>query len=181
VQNCIGGVDRAVLSLLSIWRPHQTMSTVVPLAKYIEYISHKFSTLHLSITKLSGAAEARRAHNPEDGGSKPLSARFFFFFAVFECYRTECFPFHFLPLANYTSIEEHDGCVVGNTFRHRIVLIPAPSLDPRRSHCALALALLLLAHLLSTILPEPGSQKVPLGAVLIRAVQANKSCGNASC
>ena len=31
-------------------------------------------------TKLSGAAEARRAHNPEDTGSKPVSAISFFAF-----------------------------------------------------------------------------------------------------
>ena len=29
--------------------------------------------------KLSGAAEARRAHNPEDTGSKPVSASKFFY------------------------------------------------------------------------------------------------------
>jgi hypothetical protein len=32
------------------------------------------SSLHRLHRKLSGAAEARRAHNPEDTGSKPVSA-----------------------------------------------------------------------------------------------------------
>ena len=38
------------------------------------YITNKFSKPHIKTAKLSGAAEARRAHNPEDTGSKPVSA-----------------------------------------------------------------------------------------------------------
>lgn len=57
------------------------------------------SILSYNMTKLNGAAEARRAHNPEDNGSKPFSAilfapccrqggrssshTYFFIFAVF--------------------------------------------------------------------------------------------------
>ena len=37
------------------------------------------NTRHESNPKLSGAAEARRAHNPEDTGSKPVSAIRIFF------------------------------------------------------------------------------------------------------
>ena len=45
------------------------------------YITNNFKSSSNQRTKLSGAAEARRAHNPEDTGSKPVSA--ISFFAVF--------------------------------------------------------------------------------------------------
>jgi hypothetical protein len=42
---------------------------------------HKRNVFVPIISKLSGAAEARRAHNPEGNGSKPFSANYFGFFA----------------------------------------------------------------------------------------------------
>ncbi len=42
------------------------------------FIKHRIFHEH-EASKLSGAAEARRAHNPEDIGSKPISANIFFF------------------------------------------------------------------------------------------------------
>ena len=50
---------------------------------------YKIYTLKFSSnqrTKLSGAAEARRAHNPEDTGSKPVSARECYFFLRSFCH-----------------------------------------------------------------------------------------------
>jgi hypothetical protein len=46
--------------------------------------------------QLSGAAEARRAHNPEGNGSKPFSAIIFVFLAVF----------HFLLLFSTTLLHQ---------------------------------------------------------------------------
>jgi hypothetical protein len=39
-----------------------------------EYFLAQLPSSTATDTKLSGAAEARRAHNPEDTGSKPVSA-----------------------------------------------------------------------------------------------------------
>jgi hypothetical protein len=39
-----------------------------------EYVLVQIPSATAIDTKLSGAAEARRAHNPEDTGSKPVSA-----------------------------------------------------------------------------------------------------------
>jgi hypothetical protein len=53
------------------------------MCNYFECIVNKISILQKETIKLSGAAEARRAHNPEDTGSKPVSASSFFAFLLY--------------------------------------------------------------------------------------------------
>ena len=51
---------------------------VSPLIAQQQYVKIYYG-FDKALTDTSGAAEARRAHNPEDPGSKPGVANFFFF------------------------------------------------------------------------------------------------------
>ena len=48
----------------------------------------------IPLFKQHGAEEARRAHNPKDGGSKPPAATFFFFPFSFSPERLSCDLYH---------------------------------------------------------------------------------------
>ncbi|KAF2840963.1 hypothetical protein M501DRAFT_656170 [Patellaria atrata CBS 101060] len=46
------------------------------------FINYWQNSAYNNSVKLNGAAEARRAHNPEDNGSKPFSAIFLIFYII---------------------------------------------------------------------------------------------------
>ena len=60
-----------------------------------------------STHKLSGAAEARRAHNPEGNGSKPFSAITFVFVFFFSSIKTTSQLSFFLTSACESQLDAH--------------------------------------------------------------------------